>query len=598
MKLLNNIKGKSFRKSKRDSKSLKDVDALALAPPSASEPEGSSSAPVTPSPVKESRDLQNESAGKSSLRRLQLGSFDFDKSYAFPPLHSEASSMLELSLLIYVLSELRDLGKEWPASILAVWLVCSYIQRNSVLISVTDYSSFVCTARNGVVNNPSKSLRILEMPLPLQTAYNIIYGEADLLQEVLNDGKHDATLSALRSMLKKRADVKVVHNETVVKEEDRGGMFSGWMDSWNGCLAGGFSFDELCGDVDNVDHGRHIAVEKDNTESSMIYYVGDVNSSKELVYAINVNSNEERITVAFRGSVTKVDFAADANINMMYVAEPSLDLVAVEDGEHEIGLHQGFYEYLFNSSGSKSNFDQILEHVQKLFKQDTNRQRHYKLYITGHGSGGALASLFGYYCAASSSRNQLPLPVTVVSVASPKVGDLAFARSFTELESQAKLRHLRIAAYKDPMNLVPVHSSNDPLPLGMRNSSPLCALAFNDSFSCDSNDVYCHTGVVMKLRNDIPAVTSQRVEIAYSGASYMSRAPALKSLSTLDSEELVTLLDEAKVSGSKKSDVYAIAQYHFGEAYSDRLELVDKDLRGFTLNRIYHERANIDHLIN
>ena len=116
MKLLNNIKGKSFRKSKRDNKSVKENDALALAPPSASEPEGSSSAPVTPSPVKDSRDLQNETLEQSNLRRLQLGSFDFDTSYAFPPLHSEASSMLDLSLLMYVLSQLRDLGKKWPAS--------------------------------------------------------------------------------------------------------------------------------------------------------------------------------------------------------------------------------------------------------------------------------------------------------------------------------------------------------------------------------------------------------------------------------------------------------------------------------------------------
>ena len=456
---------------------------------------------------------------------------------------------------------------------------------------------FVCTARNGVVNDPSKSLRILEMPLPLETAHNIIYGEADLLQEVLGDGKHDATLSALRSMLKKKAEVEVMqYDETVVKEEDRGGMFSGWMDSWNGCLAGGFSFDEICGDIGNVDPGRPIVVEKDNTESSMIYTVGDINCGEELVYALEVNPNEERITVVFRGSVTKVDLAADANINMIHVAEPSLDLEDEGDG-HEIGLHQGFYEYLFKSTGSRSKFDQIMGHVRKLFKQDTNRQRHYKLYITGHGLGGALATLFGYYCAALSSRNQLPLPVTVVSVASPRVGDLAFARSFTELESQARLRHLRIAAYKDPMNLVPIHSSKEPLPLGKRNYSPLCALAFNDSFS-DGGDVYCHTGIVMKLRNDVPAVTSQRVEIAYSGASYMSKSPAVKRLSKLDKEELEILLNESQISSSKKSDVLAIAQYHFGEAYSDRLELVDKDLSGFTLNRIYLEKGNIDHLIN
>jgi hypothetical protein len=86
-----------------------------------------SASPVTPSPVKDShmQHLQtgNENKGseeRPSLRPLQLGSFDFGTttSYIFPSLHSEASSMLDLSLLIYTLSELRDLGE-------ACLLICS-----------------------------------------------------------------------------------------------------------------------------------------------------------------------------------------------------------------------------------------------------------------------------------------------------------------------------------------------------------------------------------------------------------------------------------------------------------------------------------------
>jgi hypothetical protein len=408
-------------------------------------------------------------------------------------------------------------------------------------------------ARNGVLNDPSKSLRILQMPLPLETAFNILRCEAELLIEVLGDGKHDATLSALRSLLKKKRDEKVKQETVVEKQEDQG-IFSGLMDSWNGCLAGGFSFDELfCGgDLGNVDNGKQIEVEKDNAESSMIYTMGDAKCHEDLVYAVEVNPNEERITVVFRGSVTKNDYATDANIKMIHVPDPSMDHGVVKNsGNNQIGVHQGFYEYLFGSkSGKLSKYDQIIGHVHKLF-QDPNRMRHYKLYVTGHGLGGALATLFGYYCASSSSKTQLPLPITIVSVASPRVGNLAFARSFTESESQAQLRHLRIAANKDPVTLGPFNSSKQPLSLGTKTFSPLGFCVSNAPDGVDG-EAYYHTGMMMKLRKDIPATTSQRVEMSYSGANCVSNSSSFKSSSELDDkEELETVVEESKKAGSK-----------------------------------------------
>ena len=466
----------------------------------------------------------------------------------------------------------------------------------SILMKISN----LVAARNGVVNNPSKSLRILEMPLSLETAYSVICGEADLLEEVLNDGDHDASLSALKSLQREKTEAKEKPTEAVVEKNEDQSMLSSFMNSWNGCLAGGFSFDEVfCGcDLGNVDDGTHI--NGNTAESSMIYTLGDAKSNKELVYAIEVNPSAERITVIFRGSVTKVDFAVDANINMKHVAEPLLHAGASGDS-YNVGIHQGHYDFLFGSKkGKPSKYDEIISHIQTLFRQDPARRRCYKLYVTGHGLGGSLATLFGYFCAASSSGKQLsfappsrnedilPIPITVVSIASPRVGDLSFARSFTELESRAKLRHLRIAAYKDPVTLSPIYSSEIPLTVD-GNFSPLGSLIFKMSPEVDNVEgMYYHTGVLMELRDDIPATTSQRVELSYCAAGCFSEPLSLSCPSDLYDDSNAT-------KRSKTSGALAMASFHFGDEYAKRLALVDTDISGLTLNRIYQDRACLHH---
>ena len=446
------------------------------------------------------------------------------------------------------------------------------------------------------------------MPTPVETVYSIIHDEAGLLEEVLNDGKHDASLSALKGLAQNRRGKKIIPPETIVEKNEDQSMLSSFMHSWNGCLAGGFSFDEVfCGcDLGNVDDGKH--VEGDNADSSVVYTVGDGKCNEGLVYAVEINPNAERITVIFRGGVTKVDFAADANINMKHIAEPSLHSEVSGDC-YNIGIHEGHYDYLFGAKkGKPSKYEEIISHLQKLFRQDLARRRHYKLFVTGHGLGGSLATLFGYFLAASSSGKQLsfvspsrkedmlPIPVTVVSIASPRVGDLSFARSFTELESQAKLRHLRIAAYKDPVTLGPIHSSKIPLTVD-RNFSPLGSLVFKVSPQVDDGgEMYHHTGILMKLRDDIPATTSQRVELSYRAAGCFSGPLSSSCLSDLDDKKgPESLIVGLKMMDSKRPDALAMASFHFGDAYAKRLALIDTDISGLTLNRIYQDRACLHH---
>jgi triacylglycerol lipase len=51
----------------------------------------------------------------------------------------------------------------------------------------------------------------------------------------------------------------------------------------------------------------------------------------------------------------------------------------------------------------------------------------YSLYTTGHSLGGALSTLFAFEVAAN---DRILKPVTCITIASPKVGNLAFRRAF------------------------------------------------------------------------------------------------------------------------------------------------------------------------
>mmetsp|Transcript_7574 Transcript_7574/g.17184 ORF Transcript_7574/g.17184 Transcript_7574/m.17184 type:complete len:482 (+) Transcript_7574:52-1497(+) len=474
--------------------------------------------------------------------------------------------MLNLSLLIYTLAELRDL------------------------------------ARNGVLNNPTQSMRILELPLPLDTALKIIAQEGDLLKEVLDDGKHEATLSALESLLERQEETKAAllqNDETEEEEEGKkktedDGVFS-WMTGWDGCLAGGFSFDELfCGgDLGMVDGGKKAGAADASggnrqVESSMITAMGDLKSDEELVYSVGVNPVEERITVVFRGSVTKADFRTDAQISFVQAPDPRRFNGMEDDDSNggDVGVHKGFYQYLFGETGGKqSKYMEIMKHVDQLVAETPSR-RNYSLYITGHSLGGALATLFGFYAAASSS---LPLPVTVVSVASPRVGNIAFARTFAEMESQGKLRHLRIANHKDPVTLGPTISSKRALALSAKAFSPLGYLALKviGNGEGGEEEVYYHTGMKMKLFKSVSAVSSQRCVLSYSGATIISDA---NKPVAIDKDDLAEIEQSNKKKKGSSSELPMVS-YHYGTAYSERMARVESDLNGLTLNGLYREKA-------
>lgn len=112
------------------------------------------------------------------------------------------------------------------------------------------------------------------------------------------------------------------------------------------------------------------------SESSAVVAFDDEFAKEELVYSIGINHIQHRITICFRGTETKLDWAKDFQIYMKEIPNPLRDHPTQKP---TIRMHNGFHDYLFepNSRGMKgpkgenmSQYEEILRrHLLPLFKE-------------------------------------------------------------------------------------------------------------------------------------------------------------------------------------------------------------------------------------
>lgn len=124
---------------------------------------------------------------------------------------------------------------------------------------------------------------------------------------------------------------------------------------------------------------------------------------------------------------TVKDFMVDSKSYIRELPNP----LSTPDSNETIGIHHGFYEYLFETkslrdgTNSRNKRDLILGQIGVLFEMHPN----YRLYFTGHSLGMALATLLAAE-AASLQDCGIPKPVTCIGIGSPKVGNRSFLRCF------------------------------------------------------------------------------------------------------------------------------------------------------------------------
>ena len=148
--------------------------------------------------------------------------------------------------------------------------------------------------------------------------------------------------------------------------------------------------------------------------------------STDLQIGITINDEQKHLAVVFRGSESLTDWYYDLQVYKMNLKD-------------DIWIHSGFYKQLHTDNIHKC----IISKVKSILDIHPD----YKVFVTGHSLGGALATLFGYILS-----HEITNHVTVVSFASPRIGNKPWKKSFEQKEN---LKHYRVTNNRDMITATP-----------------------------------------------------------------------------------------------------------------------------------------------
>lgn len=311
----------------------------------------------------------------------------------------------------------------------------------------------------------------------------------------------------------------------------------------------------------------------------------DTKAEDEIVHAIVVNDEQKRITVIFRGSVTKKDFMQDGKIMQHKIKNPVASLIEDEEYKTEdVKIHTGFWEYLLKKeeNSGANRLEQILSEVKKILQERNG----YSLYCCGHSLGGALCTLFGFFASANDEIQSLSNdgPVVVYSIASPYVGNWKFKYAFEHLERTKRLQHLRIANLEDMVTMLPFFTPK------------LSALSPALSMVKGGANLYLHCGIRLQMKAGDGANNSK----ASHTISYQKNHQANNEEYA---EEVKDALNQGKSLASAfylmmRRDFDKITHYHSCEEYEKRLDDCKEILMSIKLDDLYQDTSIIGNLMS
>ncbi len=187
----------------------------------------------------------------------------------------------------------------------------------------------------------------------------------------------------------------------------------------------------------------------------------------DLQVGITISDKTKRIVVVFRGSESSYDWFHDLNFIKKCI-----------DKKNNVYVHNGFHTQLTRNNNHTRLTQKIVEML--------NEHPDYEVYVSGHSLGGALSTLYGFMLS-----HQIKERVTIVSFASPRVGNSGWKKAFTAKDN---LHHYRVTNHNDIITALPsilYYHVGDNIRLE-RNSKP--SFLYNYSYSWwDYSICKCHS---------------------------------------------------------------------------------------------------------
>ncbi|EJK52538.1 hypothetical protein THAOC_28172 [Thalassiosira oceanica] len=176
-------------------------------------------------------------------------------------------------------------------------------------------------------------------------------------------------------------------------------------------------------------------------------------SQSDVVYGVCCQRAQKRITVVFRGSANSHNWSINMKYDTNGIPNPILEYYT---GRQEIlDVHTGYSLYMLRrrKDTQMNKIEEIFEKLDEIGREICP-EGNYKLSITGHSLGGALATILGFYVASNERFRQVKT-VRVYTYAAPRVGGRSFLNAYQHLERMGKIRHARFSATQDIVPLIP-----------------------------------------------------------------------------------------------------------------------------------------------
>lgn len=215
--------------------------------------------------------------------------------------------------------------------------------------------------------------------------------------------------------------------------------------------------------TENIGGGPEQFIELYGLKERFLSFHRSIQKDHTCVYSVFKNTKDKKITVSFRGSVFGgQDWGHNLTPGTTKLETPAIIKDKLPESLREnVLVRSGFHDYLFNEENmkdKKSRYDKIMEDIQTLLKQEPD----YRVYVTGHSLGGALATILSFKIAGSGESDEesvpIPKPVTCITWAAPFAGTTGFRTATEHLEREGLLRSLRVSNSYDVVPTLPPKS--------------------------------------------------------------------------------------------------------------------------------------------